>query len=65
MFPCRHQLLPRHYATAAAQLAAEDGEEGVVAAGCLVEFERSKQYLLGLVVKQLPGSQGWQVENAK
>lgn len=44
-------------------MAQDEGEEGVVAAGSLLEFERGKEYLLGRAVKQT--AQGWQVEAAR
>ncbi len=63
--PLSRRLQQRQYATgAAAQLATqEEEEEGVVAAGSLLEFDRGKEYLLGRAVKQTP--QGWQVETAR
>jgi hypothetical protein len=54
----------RAYAVgAAAQLAAPEEVEDEVLPGCLLEFERNKDYLLGRAVKRTP--QGWQVEAAR
>lgn len=55
--------MPRQYATAAAQLSAQEEEDEELVVGSLLEFERSKEYLLGRAIKQL-GVQGWQVETA-
>ena len=63
-YPQQRQL-SRQYATAAAQLAAEDGEEEEVAVGSILEFERGREYHIGRAIKPLAGAQGWQVEAAR
>jgi hypothetical protein len=60
----QHRQLSRQYATAAAQLAAEDAEEEV-AVGSIIEFERGREYHIGRAIKPLAGAQGWQVEAAR